>query len=270
MSKYRRKKSARAAGIRALPQVFLCALTVAAVLVQLTILGSPKAQAGNLVGDAVGVVTDPFKIGKGSEELAAVAERTMIQLRELEKNTNLDIKDRLEQVRTIVADFDRSASLNIKAVDSLAQNAIAQLRSLESQSYGDAIKLLYRVQCVSEVVLMDQLQRSLAEVVKNIIAADPGVTILGVKVAGVDLKEITITDPDMAYRSVRETYERDLGGVKEDDDPYIFISRYQNVARLARLFACHYQDVDLGIQFVEQVNEYQRRTEPWIKIGAHL
>jgi len=257
----------RPAGGVAMPYLWR-RIAIASFIAAASISAQPPAEAGSVIGDTIGVITDPLKIGKGSADLAAAAERVMIQLRELERTTNMDVKDRVEQVRGIVEDFNRSVTAQVQNIGAIADSALAQVAAIEAQTNRDAIGLVYQVQCATEVAVMDQMQRGLAEFVKNIKAADPGVDLLGVRLFGVDLKEIEITDPDMAYRSIKRASEHELETLPEDADPYIFVSKYQNLARLAKLFACHYRDVDLGAVFVRQENEYQRLTEPWIALGV--
>ncbi|MBI5012679.1 MAG: hypothetical protein HZC06_08090, partial [Methylocystis sp.] len=168
--------------------------------------------AGSFVSDMWNVVTDPFKIGKASATLSQSAERSLIQLQALEGIANAHVSDRLEQIRSILREA-------LNGTDKIVQDATLQMLGLEQQINQDALDFLYKTQCAAEVAATATMQRGFAELITNLRKANPGVKILGVKLAELSADEVTITDPDQAYVSTKDVLIEKADKEWTDDTP---------------------------------------------------
>jgi hypothetical protein len=83
--------------------IFLRALLVI-ILAGSALVLSSHPSSSNFFGDLWGIATDPLKLGRASGEFSNSLQRTLIQLEELERHGNYDVKERLEQIRSIVRD----------------------------------------------------------------------------------------------------------------------------------------------------------------------
>lgn len=206
------------------------------------------------------IVNDPLGIQRGSTQLYDTTMRSLLQLQELEGITNAHVEQRLEQIRSIVRDAVSRTN------DSIAK-AEAAMRSLEDQINRDAMELLYRAQCITEVALMDQARRAFAAYIGDLKEAEPSVTILGIRVIDLKLRQIEIEDPDKAYLTTKAVTLRKLEKAATDDSrAYLILSAYQNLKRGARFTRCHYLDSALAIQFTREMNELELRSIPWVTV----
>jgi hypothetical protein len=221
-----------------------------------------SVSATTALQDVWGIATDPLKLGKASSELSASLERTMAQLAILESQTNYDVRERLEQIRRILKD------VVIDAQSTVAE-ATRGMFALEAAINADAIKLIYAAQCATEVALMDQFQRSFAQLITNLKKADPSVTILGVRILSLNTNDVQIDQPDQAYISAKTIVFNNLNDdkkVNDDSKAYDILSAYQNLERAARFTRCHYINQRLETRWVEEVNELERLSLPWVTI----
>ena len=195
--------------------------------------------------DVWGVVTDPLKLGQSSAQLAASVERVMLQLQALQAKADYDVKQRLEQVRSILKETIAEASERMLAV--------------EKEINADAVRLIYRAQCATDVVLLDRLQRSFAQLISNLNKANPGIRILGVTIIDVSANEVKIDNPDQAYASTKAAVMSRLEQTMSDEsNAYDILSAYQNLAMAASFTRCHYIDLALAVRLTEEVNEFDR------------
>jgi hypothetical protein len=231
------------------------------LLIILTLVASASpAISRNVFQDAWGVVTDPFKLEKSSSELSQSLERTLAQLGVLESKTDYDVQQRLEQIRSIVHDA-------LDGAHALVADATKRMLALEAQINADAIRLIYRAQCAVEVVLMDQFQRSFVQLISNLKKADPSITILGVRIINLDVSDIKIDYPDQAYISTKAAILAALQkSVRDDSKAYNILSAYQNLERAASFTRCYYIDQALETRWVQEVNELERLSLPWVLV----
>lgn len=159
--------------------------------------------------------------------------------------------------------MDRNAANLQNIVDS----ALSRALDIESKSYKDAIDLIYRAQCSVEVALTDQLQRTLAETISNLIKSDPGIIVgrnfFGVRI-DVNLKNIEIVDPDLAYGSTKRVYLSSMKTISADDPAILIVSKYSNISRFARFARCHYIDKPIGVIFMRDGKKYDALAQAWI------
>jgi hypothetical protein len=184
-----------------------------------TLLLAPSAQAA-VLSDVAGIVTYPIGLRRASHEIADSVDRTTASIQELEAQTNFDASQRIAQIREIVRDVLDSVDKNVTNLDVIIQRALSTMQDIERHTYEDAVRLLYRAQCVAEVVLIDEMQRGLGEMIGNIIKANPGVKILGIRIVDVFLTKVKITDPDLAYSSTKAHYLSLLKETKETDPAF--------------------------------------------------
>jgi hypothetical protein len=240
-----------------------CKVAIRLSVIVCAFLISVSAYAG-LVQDIGGFLTDPLKLDKSTTNLGQSADRALAALQALEVKSSYDVQSRLEQIRSIIKDLNDGIAKHIQSADALIAKAQSAMNALEQKIDDDAINLIYRAQCAAEVALTDQLQRSLADTIDTIVKANPGVTILGIRVGGVDLKPVTITDPDIAYSSTKSFYLVELGKLKASDPAILIPSKFANVARFARFARCHYIDAPLGMRFLQEEIEFNQLSVPWL------
>lgn len=216
----------------------------------------------DLLKEAAGIVNDPIGLRRASSELSAILERTLSQLKELERVANVDIKDRLEQIRSIMKEVNFD-------VNGTIQSALSSMRAIEADVNRHAIDLIYRAQCATEVALMVQFQRAFVETISNIIKADPGIKILGIKVIGGAVNNVELVDPDKAYWDLKRIRLSALNDdLKETSDAYDILSTYQNLERYAWFTRCHYVQPNAGLatRFTQEINDLEIVSAPWLKI----
>jgi hypothetical protein len=182
----------------------------------------------------------------------------------LEKVANMDVTARLEQIRSIVND------INIGSQQTIAK-AEAAIRELEKQVDQDAVNLLYRAQCSIEVALTEQLQRAFQEAIANLIKSDQSVKILGIKIIDLSANKIELEDPDLAYRSYRDSRLAALKKLGPHSEAYLILSTYQNLERHAWYARCHYAVIQasLAAAFTKEIDDFERLSRPWFDV-VHL
>jgi hypothetical protein len=246
-----RTRASRGELVKAISKVIFATVAIVSIL-------TFSAVAGNVLEDAYAVVTDPLKLGKASSELSASLERTLNQLNALESKTTYDVQQRLEQIRSILHDA-------IDGTQAIIADATKRMLELEASINADAIKLIYRAQCATEVVLLDQAQRSFIQLISDLKKADPGVTILGIRVLDLKVNDVKIDYPDQAYISTKKAVLDALGkAVSDKSKAYEILSAYQNLERAAVFTRCYYIDQALNTRWVEEANELERLSLPWV------
>lgn len=240
---------------------FVTAFRFSLLVVIGLIASNSPGSSRNVFQDAWGVVTDPTGLKATSSELSASVERTLIQLGAFEGKLDYDVQQRLEQVRSILKDV-------IGGTQATITDATSKMLTLEEKVNGDAIKLIYRIQCASEVVLQDQMQRAFAQLIADLKDANPEARLFGfVPLVNVTASKIKIVDPDKAYFSTKAALLNALDNkVTDDSKAYEILSSYQNLERAAKFARCHYIDQALGIRFAGEVNDLERLSLPWVLI----
>jgi hypothetical protein len=236
------------------------AIRLAVVALSSYVASSSPGLSGNFFQDAWGVITDPLKLQQSSSTLSDSLQRSLIQLSTLEAQGNYDAQQRLEQIRSIVQDVIGGTAVTISL-------ETAKMLELEAAINADAVKLIYRAECASEVVVMNQLQRGFAQLMANLQKADPSIRLVGIRVIDLTANNIVIDDPDQAYISTKSTLLAQLQkDVADDSKAYEILSAYQNLEMAAKFTRCYYLDQALEKRFVEEVNELERLSLPWVLI----
>lgn len=219
-----------------------------------------------MLDDAAGLVTDPLNAGSAAKTASDALDRALIQLKLIQEETDRDIRDYLSEIDSIARLITESIEQTGQRAENTLLELAARAEALEERIYQDAIDIVYRVQCASEVFATDSLKRALADAVNTLRAADPNFTFFGLRVAGTEIEPIDIPDPDIAYRAVKQQRQARLANLTATDDAYIIVSTYLNLARLARLTQCHYIDQNQSIIFVRDYLEFERLNKPWTEI----
>jgi hypothetical protein len=192
---------------------------------------------------------DPFGLSSSSKELSEAAQRIMIQLRELEGIANYDVKQRLEQVRSIMRDA-------VSGVEDVIHLAMTAMLILESQVNQDAVRLIYIAKCQADVLLMTDAQKAFSQFIAKIIKADTSIKIFGIRVIDLTANNIDITEPDQAYISTKTAVLTELNKKTSDaSKAYEILSAYQNLENGAKFVRCNYPGQVLQVKYTEEVND---------------
>ena len=230
-------------------------LAVAPALV-MSICSSPTANAGGVVEDIWGVVTDPLKLSAASSTLSDSVRRTLEQLASLEGKANYDVQARLDQIRSIL----REALVGGNAAIS---NAIVQMARLETQINADAIRLIYRAQCLA-VNVDAEIQKTVVDLVDKLIKANFRGVIAGIPVGSLKASPIVLQQPDVVYRDARRAALDTLDRSVTDETPaYEIYWTYQNLEVMAKLTMCRYLDQAGAEAFTKEANDFERLSRPW-------
>lgn len=239
--------------------------TILVLVISMMLL--PAGAHAGLVEDAWGVATDPLKLGKAGDsavQVAASIERTVRELQDLEGKTNLDVRDRMDQMRQIVEGLQTAVSQNVENLGAIADASLTRVSAIEAQTNLDAINLIYRAQCLAQGVVDQQIPKAIQEALDRLNQSEPGISFLGIKILKFKAKSVPLDDPDIAYRTLRAGYFERLDALKPDADPYWIVSAYGNLERLARLARCNYIDQPANVLYFDrEINDLERLSRPW-------
>jgi hypothetical protein len=248
------------------------------LLVQYLILPPEADSAGSperhVLSDVAGIVVDPLKIERGSENvlkstkiISASLDRTLLQLKQLQEKTDLDIRSYLAQIDEIVTSVNSTIYEEGQRVEQIILTLADKAESLENQAHQDAIDLIWRVQCAIEVTATDTVQRALADALNSIRASEPTFVVFGIPTGKLNLQPVDIKDPDIVYRAIKKKRLQWLNeDLTENDDAYIIRSAYLNLARLSKLTQCHYIGHDSEVIFIRDYYEFERLSMPWNRV----
>jgi hypothetical protein len=198
-------------------------------------------------------LSDPIGLKKMSDS----AERIMIQLQQLEGIANAHVRERLEQVRSILRDA-------INGSQEVIAKATQSMLDVEKQVNSDAANLLYNVKCVTDVTLLNTAPRSFAELISTLKKADPGIKIFGIKIVNLGTNDVQILKPDEAYGSTKKEALRKLEkDVTDSSKANDIFSTYQNLELSAKFTACSYKGQAAEQDYIQDANEFERRSIPW-------
>jgi len=223
----------------------------------------------DVLGDIGGILTDPLKLGKASQNILESVQRLQLMLNQigsLEATTNSDLADRILQVKDVVDEVIAAVDRNVANLSQIIAQAEMQIASLEQTIYLDAQSILDKVQCVAQNIATIQVQEAVANAVSALSDADPSIRFLGIKIIDLKARKVQITDPDQAYISIREGYLKRLSALRPTDSAYTIVSTYANIERLAEGASCAYRDPTLAALFLKEEFNYQRLAEPWANI----
>jgi hypothetical protein len=232
------------------------------ILTFTTIIWQPKANAAGFFQEAWNVVTDPLKLGQSSQTLADSLDRTLIQLHQLESVANYDVKERLEQIRSILKDA-------IDGSDAVIATATRAMLEIEGRINEDALKLIYSAKCAADVTLKNTAEESLASLLNQVSAARPSVRFLGITIIDLTTRKLSITNPNVAYQSAKQQTLETLNssdGLNDKSAASRIFFAYQSLQAAAKYALCYYtlNNGPAGQKlWVEEVNDMERLLTPW-------
>ena len=196
---------------------------VGVTIISLLPLRVPSVRAStvsDVLGDFEGIVTDPIKLGKASDNLLKAVQRLgpmVDELKQIPGEVNTDLIDRLNQVQTIVNKVISDVDKNVANIDDLIHDAEKKVQDLEAKIFQDAAKLIDKARCAVNIELM-QMQQTVEETINNLFTADPGFSIPGVgRVLHFTGNQIAIPHTDQAYIATRDRLLKSLEIVKSTD-----------------------------------------------------
>jgi hypothetical protein len=231
----------------------------------------PPAVKADVIGDLSGVLADPIKLGQASNDILKSVERIQLMLNQvgsIEATTNVDLANRISQVRDVVDEVITAVDQNVANLSQIISKAETEMATLEQTIYLDAQELLNKAQCVAQNITTIDVQQAIVNAVASLQASDPTVTILGIKALNLQLKTVQIIDPDQAYISIRDAYNKKLAALGPSDSAYTIISTYANIERVALDASCAYTDPTLLAVFHKEEFNYSRLSQPWIKMNV--
>jgi Holliday junction resolvasome RuvABC endonuclease subunit len=250
-------------------RVFIaCAVAMNGVMIPF--LASP-AKANTVGDDFSGILTDPLKLGKASDNILESVKRMQAMLDQagsLEATTNAHLAARIQDVKDIVNKVLNAVDQHVADLKQIIADAELKIALLEAKMFQDIKALLHQVQCVAQNIGTQQLQQAIVSSLATLKAADPGIKILGFKIVGTDWKTVEVQDPDQMYRSLKAGYEKKLDNLRPTDSAYTIVSTYANLERLAENAGCAYSNLTISEMFVKEELKYEGLSEPWKTVSV--
>ncbi|WP_378948927.1 hypothetical protein [Paracoccus sp. R86501] len=223
---------------------------------------SDKAHSGPFDA-AVGIITDPFKLGSlGSDALAAV-ERFALMAETLEKNVNAHAKERIADISNILSELHLN-SLNIIEKGGIeATNVIDFAVSEVEQATKNMLDdFMHTALCTSETVSAN-VEENLANSLNRIGA--PKVKIFGITVFKGEWNPGDITDPQKSFLALHNEIKIKLESLKPNDPASIITQAYDEIRRQATITMCHYNSSYIAFEHLFEIElEYRRRQVFWM------
>lgn len=214
----------------------------------------PGVHAG-FIGDIWGVVTDPLKLRQSSQNVSNSIERSLQELSRLQKTTDYDVQQRLEQIQQI-------AESTISGISGAIDKAERDIAQLEKQINRDAIDLIYRAQCLSANV-NDQLQNAMSRAIQQIEKSNPNVSLIGIPIVRFNVESDGLPSPDKVYTETKRAMIAELDTLNDKSPADKIYWTYQNLENLARWTRCRYLDQDAAVAFTSEMDEMERLSIPW-------
>jgi len=219
----------------------------------------------NLLGEAYGIVTDPLKLAKGSQNILDSVIRVqglMKDLDSMEVRTNKDISDRLMQVKGItdqvIAAVDRNVAVAVTLVD--------QMNQLEKDIFARAEGLIEKARCLVANT-MDELDTELKRAALTLKTANPRITLLGIPIINLTTSEVKIDDPWQGYLSIANFHLAEIQKLTDTSPAREFLHHYGEIVRLGKRAQCAYEGTS-GATWLEQmyVIPYSELQDQWITV----
>lgn len=216
--------------------------------------------------DAAGILTDPIKLNKGSENIIHAVERANIHAEKLRQRFNDDIAVHLKKFDGTVSDTRTWFSSEVDKIDKNIDKYFDKVSQLEKSFISDTREM---VKCSVEVS-SDIIKSNLAKSLNDLGKRKPRFVIFGfIKIGEIKLDSTDITSPIEGFREAKNRYDSILSGVSASDNYNKITDAYADIARLANLAKCHYNSD--GQKFLELYMielEYIRRGRAWIGLTS--
>ncbi|MBS7534822.1 hypothetical protein KHC28_14255 [Ancylobacter sonchi] len=208
-------------------------------------------------GDVWGVVTDPFKIGRASENIVHAVERAAIHISRIQKDIDSSAEARINQIQGVL----RDTKLNL---DDSIDKALTRISSISDKLFLDTSNL---VRCSTEEAarsIQDHLSQSLNDLGRR----KPRIAVFGWTILTAEIDSQDITSPIASFREVKAIYDQKISAISPSDHPSKLTDYYAEIARLARLTACHYHnDSNTWLDLYDDYQlEYIRQQKYWTNI----
>lgn len=215
--------------------------------------------------DTVGILTDPLKVGEGTDNLLHAVERASIHAERLHEEVNDDIRDYLSQIDTTVSDtrdwFSLERDATISQIERTVSRSLTRVTALEEAFILDTRDL---VKC-SVTVSANTLRGLLADSLNDLGERKPRFEIFGIKVGEIKINGADIPSPISGFRQAKALYEQVIFDVGENDPPSTITDAYAEIQRLADLARCHYKNDTTVYQELYLVElEYNRKGRAWL------
>lgn len=225
---------------------------------------SPPAHA-DFWSDAVGILTDPLKIGEGTENLLHAVERAFIHAERLQGEVDEDIRDYLTQIDTTVSDtrdwFSTEREATLEQIERTVSDSLTRVAALEKAFIADTRDL---VKCSGEVTARS-LRVLLADSLNDLGQRKPRFEVFGVRIGEIKIDAADIPSPISGFRQTKALYEQAISEVTEDDPPSAITDAYAEIQRLADLARCHYKNDTTVYEELYLIElEYNRRGRSWL------
>lgn len=238
--------------------LFICILNMA----------SAPANA-DVLSDVSGIVTDPFKLGRASDDILQSVNQINAVLRELEGRTNQDLRDRVAEVQRLVDDMISAVDRNREDIKEFIRTTQTQINQLEVTIVRDAEQLLNKFHCTVRAVLDQDLETGLAKIIDQLRKANPALTLFGIPIMKITVQQIKSKDPFDAYLQTKAALFAEYQKIGANDGAYKIPQIFGNIADLAYWTRC--EDTANNKPAIDQILlrdeiEYKRLQEPWTSI----
>jgi hypothetical protein len=108
-----------------------------------------------------------------------------------------------------------------------------------------------------------------SEILKQLVKADPRIEVAGYKAAEFIVTPVPIANPDQTYDAAKKAmydFLNDPKTVNDDTEARVIFWAYQNLEVMAKWTRCHYFGQSGAIYFVNQMNDLERKSLPWITV----
>ncbi|MEP5201265.1 MAG: hypothetical protein ABJQ66_17730, partial [Paracoccaceae bacterium] len=163
--------------------------------------------------DVTGILTDPLKIGKGSENLLRAVERAFIHAQRLQDEVDDDIRDYIDEIDGTISDtrvwFTGEREATIDQIDGIISNSLAEMSKLEKAFIADTREL---IKCGSEVTA-ESLRDLLADALNDLGERKPRFKIFGITVGSLEIDAADIASPIEGFRRAKALYDNRIAAI---------------------------------------------------------
>jgi hypothetical protein len=219
----------------------------------------------DVLSDARGMLTDPLKAGKASENLLEAVERAGIYAERIEGKLNDDATQRLAQMDTTIREtrefLAQAASDDLTKIESISLTAFVKVNQLQEDLFRNTREL---IKCSTESSA-DIIQSKIAQSLNDLGVRRPRIALFGFTLFEVKFDKSDFPSPIEGFRQMKSLIDEKLKNVGPEASPSIITDAYGEIARMADLTRCNYgQDSAVYAELLEDDLEYTRRGKPWI------
>jgi len=242
------------------------------------ILFMPQASARTFAPDFMELSGANSSIDKAIEGLQSLIEQARNAAFAIEAQTNKDVKDRLDQINSIIrdaiSDLKSAEDKTAEDIDRIAGKYILQISGLEAQFTRDLSGIIDQATCAVDKSLNDSLRDALGGLGRalnsNSLEITPPIMYPGeqscswLRRCGPVTRTFKIREPFSAtFVEVRDYLNQRLETMSRDDTPIasVLVS-YSMIANLAKRAGCHTNEfaayTEVYIEYINKVRLWQR------------